>query len=124
VSTASLLELSSRILDGKEEITDHHPFRPSNTLEEVGDGVAFVESFANVTALATPDGLCLVDTGSALVAGAVHEAVRSWSSERATTAVYTHGHIDHVFGVDLGADARLLCRHNAALSHRDSPVAH
>ncbi len=95
---ASLLELSSRILDGTEEITDHHPFRPSNTLEEVGDGVAFVESFANVTALATPDGLCLVDTGSALVAGAVHEAVRSWSSERATTAVYTHGHIDHVFG--------------------------
>jgi len=96
--TGSLLELSSRILDGAAEITDHHPFRPSNTLEEVGDGVAFVESFANVTALSTPDGLCLVDTGSALVAGAVHEAVRSWSSQRATTAVYTHGHIDHVFG--------------------------
>jgi alkyl sulfatase BDS1-like metallo-beta-lactamase superfamily hydrolase len=64
----------------------------------VGDGVAFVESFANVTAFSTPDGLCLVDTGSALVAAAVHEAVRSWSAERATTAVYTHGHIDHVFG--------------------------
>jgi glyoxylase-like metal-dependent hydrolase (beta-lactamase superfamily II) len=98
MASASLLELSSRILDGTEEIADHHPFRPSNVLEEVGDGVAFVESFANVTAISTPDGLCLVDTGSALVAGAVHEAVRSWSTERATTAVYTHGHIDHVFG--------------------------
>ncbi|HEX2383001.1 MAG TPA: alkyl sulfatase dimerization domain-containing protein [Acidimicrobiales bacterium] len=97
-ASKSLLELSARILDGTEEITDHHPFRPSNTLEEVGDGVAFVESFANVTAFSTPDGLCLVDTGSALVAGAVHEAIRSWSTERATTAVYTHGHIDHVFG--------------------------
>ncbi len=94
----SMLELSERIIDGKEAITDHHPFRPTNRLEEVGDGVAFVDSFANVTAIATPDGLCLVDTGSALVAGEVHELVRSWSSERATTAVYTHGHIDHVFG--------------------------
>jgi alkyl sulfatase BDS1-like metallo-beta-lactamase superfamily hydrolase len=95
---AGLLELSARILDGEAEITDHHPFRPSNQLEEVGDGVAFVDSFANVTAFATPDGLCLVDTGSAVVADAIHDAVRSWSTERATTAVYTHGHIDHVFG--------------------------
>src|SRR5262245_62911240 len=86
MADVSLLELSSRILDGTEEITAHHPFRPSNTLDEVGDGVAFVESFANVTAFSTPDGLCLVDTGSALVAAAVHEAVRSWSTERATTA--------------------------------------
>ncbi|MEY2452033.1 MAG: hypothetical protein QOD92_1607 [Acidimicrobiaceae bacterium] len=94
----SLLELSDAILRGETDITDHHPFRPSNQLEEVGDGVAFVESFANVAALSTPDGLCLVDTGSVFAAPAIHKAVRSWSSDRATTAVYTHGHIDHVFG--------------------------
>jgi len=96
--TRTLLDLSNRILDGQEKITDHHPFRPSNVIEEVGDGVALVDSFANVSVLATPDGLCLVDTGSAFVAAAVHDAVRSWSKERATTAIYTHGHIDHVFG--------------------------
>jgi glyoxylase-like metal-dependent hydrolase (beta-lactamase superfamily II) len=94
----SLLALSDSILRGEEAITDHHPFRPSNTLEEVGDGVAFVESFANVSVIATDEGLCLVDTGSAFAAPAIHTAVRSWSSELATTAVYTHGHIDHVFG--------------------------
>lgn len=98
MSPGTLLDLSGRILDGRAEITDHHPFRPSNTIEEVGDGIAFVESFANVTAIATRDGLCLVDTGSAFAAGAIHDAVRSWSTEPATTAVYTHGHIDHVFG--------------------------
>ena len=98
MSDPTLLELSDRILRGEEAITDHHPFRPSNTLEEVGDGVAFVESFANVSVIATPDGLCLVDTGSVFAAPAIHSAVRSWSPERATTAVYTHGHIDHVFG--------------------------
>src|SRR3954454_25134745 len=94
----SLLALSDQILSGEVEITDHHPMRPTNELEEVGDGVAFVDSFANVSAIATPEGLCLVDTGSALAASAIHDAVRSWSSERASTAVYTHGHIDHVFG--------------------------
>src|SRR5437867_359993 len=94
----SLLALSDRILRGEAEITDHHPMRPTNELEEVGDGVAFVDSFANVSVFATTEGLCLVDTGSAFAAPAIHHAVRSWSKERAATAVYTHGHIDHVFG--------------------------
>lgn len=94
----SLLDLSDRILRGEAEITDHHPFAPSNELEEVDDGVAFVQSFANVAAIATGAGLCLVDTGSAFSAARIHEAIRAWSTERASTAIYTHGHIDHVFG--------------------------
>jgi hypothetical protein len=93
-----LFELSERILSGGARIEDHHPFSPSNTLVEASDGVAFVESFANVSAFGTDDGLCLVDTGSLFAAGDVHRAVRSWSPDRLHTAVYTHGHIDHVFG--------------------------
>ncbi len=93
-----LLDLSARILAGEAAIEDHHPFSPTNELEEVAPGVAFVSSFANVAAVDTGAGLCLVDTGSAFAAGAVHGAVRSWSTERATTAVYTHGHIDHCMG--------------------------
>jgi glyoxylase-like metal-dependent hydrolase (beta-lactamase superfamily II) len=93
-----LLDLSDRILRGETSIEQHHPFRPSNEIEEVADRVAFVESFANVTALAVDDALCLVDTGSAFAAGAVHGAVRRWTDRRAAAAIYTHGHIDHVFG--------------------------
>ena len=82
----SLLELSDRILRGDEQITDHHPMRPGNRIEEVGDGVAFVDSFANVAVFATPDGLCLVDTGSVFAAPAIHRATftggrwRAWVS--------------------------------------------
>ena len=94
----SLIDLSDRILRGEAAITDHHPFSPTNELEEVGDGVAFVQSFANVSVFATDDGLCLVDTGSAFAARLVHDAVRAWTPTPASTAVYTHGHIDHVFG--------------------------
>jgi alkyl sulfatase BDS1-like metallo-beta-lactamase superfamily hydrolase len=67
-------------------------------IDDVARGVAFVGSFANVTAIATDDGLVLVDVGSPLLAPRVREAVRSWSDARVHTAIYTHGHVDHVFG--------------------------
>lgn len=99
-----LFELSDSILSGKSSIDQHHPFAPSNQLVEAGDGVAFVESFANVAAFATTDGLCLVDTGSLVAAPAIHTAVRGWSPDRLASAVYTHGHIDHVFGTAVFED--------------------
>ena len=94
----ALLEQSARILAGEEAIEDHHPFAPTNELEEVAPGVAMVSSFANVAAFATGAGLCLVDTGSQFAAPAVKEAIGRWTPDRATTAIYTHGHIDHCMG--------------------------
>jgi glyoxylase-like metal-dependent hydrolase (beta-lactamase superfamily II) len=58
-----------------------------------------VASFANVIALATDDGLVLVDTGSAFAAPGIQAAVRAWSPAPVHTVVFTHGHIDHVMGV-------------------------
>ncbi|MGA2837387.1 MAG: alkyl sulfatase dimerization domain-containing protein [Acidimicrobiales bacterium] len=69
-------------------------------LAEVADGVAFVPSFANVTAVRTHDGLVLIDVGSQLLSGQVHRTLRSWTSQDLHTAVYSHGHVDHVFGVE------------------------
>jgi glyoxylase-like metal-dependent hydrolase (beta-lactamase superfamily II) len=68
-------------------------------LAEICDGVAFVPAFANVTATRTDDGLVLVDTGSSLSAQAIHVELRRWTDQRLHTAIYSHGHIDHVFGV-------------------------
>jgi alkyl sulfatase BDS1-like metallo-beta-lactamase superfamily hydrolase len=94
----ALLDLSARILAGEEPIEGHHPLAPTNEFEEVAPGVGFVSSFANVAAVDTGAGLCLVDTGSVVTAELVHEAIRRWTDEPATTAVYTHGHVDHVMG--------------------------
>ncbi|HVC68523.1 MAG TPA: alkyl sulfatase dimerization domain-containing protein [Acidimicrobiales bacterium] len=68
-------------------------------MAEVADGVAFVPSFANVAAVATGDGLVLVDVGSQFLSGAVHRTLRGWTDRDVHTAVYSHGHIDHVFGM-------------------------
>jgi alkyl sulfatase BDS1-like metallo-beta-lactamase superfamily hydrolase len=98
----AVLDLADRLWRGEADIREHHPFRlVSAEVEEVGDGVAFVPSFANVSAVQTSDGLVLVDTGSAALAASVHGALRGWTDQRLNTAVYSHGHIDHVFGVHL-----------------------
>ncbi|HUP84605.1 MAG TPA: alkyl sulfatase dimerization domain-containing protein [Acidimicrobiales bacterium] len=96
-----ILTLADELWRGETDLEGHHPVSGQNLgdLAEVMDGVAFVPSFANVSAFTTGDGLVLVDTGSALLAQSVHDQVRTWTPERLDTAVYSHGHIDHVFGV-------------------------
>ncbi len=62
-------------------------------------GSAFVPSFANVSAVSTDDGLVLVDTGSVFCRRRGPPDPAGLEPGRLHTAVYSHGHIDHVFGV-------------------------
>ena len=94
-----VLTLADRLWRGELGPADYHPVSHLGGLAEIGDGVAFVPSFANVSAFGTGDGLVLIDTGSSFTAAEVHAELRRWSGERLHTAVYSHGHIDHVFGV-------------------------
>ncbi len=94
-----ILELADRLWRGEVTSSEYHPVAHRGGLAEVRDGVAFLPSFANVSAFATEDGLVLVDTGSSFVAAAVHDELRRWSGQRLNTAVYSHGHIDHTSGM-------------------------
>ncbi|HEX7167400.1 MAG TPA: alkyl sulfatase dimerization domain-containing protein [Acidimicrobiales bacterium] len=98
---ASVVDIADRLWRGESTVGEVHPVSARNLgdIEEIRDGVAFVPSFANVSAFATGDGLVLVDTGSQVLARVVHEQIRRWNTTRLDTAVYSHGHIDHVFGV-------------------------
>jgi alkyl sulfatase BDS1-like metallo-beta-lactamase superfamily hydrolase len=97
------LELSRRLVNGDASLAEHHPVLPTGptSLTELGPGLAFIESFANVTAVVDEGRLLLVDAGGVLHAAQVHEAVRTFTDAPLETAVYTHGHIDHVFSVPL-----------------------
>lgn len=68
-------------------------------IEELAPRSAFILSFANVSAFLTDEGLVLVDTGSFMLASDIHKAIRSWTDAPVHTAIYTHGHVDHVFGI-------------------------
>jgi len=68
-------------------------------LEEYGPGLAFVSAFSNVLVVDSPDGLVLIDTSSPFHAYQMFAEVRGWTKRPLRTGIYTHGHVDHVFGM-------------------------
>jgi glyoxylase-like metal-dependent hydrolase (beta-lactamase superfamily II) len=96
---SNLLDLADRLWKGEVSTEDAHPFTPTLEIAEVADGVAFVSSFANLAAIRHDGGLCLIDTGSWLLAGQQFDRVRSFDASPVSHAIFTHGHIDHVFGL-------------------------
>ena len=102
-----MLERSARIVDG----TDNAPIGLKVTVdatpvEEVAPGIGVIESFSNVVVFNTDDGLTLFDVSHGMAAKSVVASLRSWSNDRVNTAVYTHGHTEHVGGAGaFNADA-------------------
>ncbi len=99
--TEDLFDLAEALISGALPIDEHHPLQVGGATRTaaVADDVMFVESFANSIVVRTDDGLVMVDAGGPLHAGAIHDAVRAWSAAPLHTAVYTHGHVDHIYAV-------------------------
>ena len=100
----AVLDLSEKLWTGELTTDERHPFAPLDTSEEVAERTIFYNSFANVTAFETDEGIVLIDAGTFAHKDLVFQAVREWSKERVDTVVFTHGHVDHVFCVPLFAD--------------------
>jgi glyoxylase-like metal-dependent hydrolase (beta-lactamase superfamily II) len=106
-----LLELADKLWSGDLEVAgppspEHpgsekavNPFVPRGELVEIGQGTAFVNSFANVSAFETTEGLVCVDSGAPFSAADIHRMIRAWSPARLDTTIFSHGHIDHVLGM-------------------------
>jgi alkyl sulfatase BDS1-like metallo-beta-lactamase superfamily hydrolase len=102
-----VLDLADRLWRGDADIDRRGLFGMGGELAELEGGAAFVAAFSNVAAFATDDGMVLVDTSSPFLAGRVHDVLEGWRGDPLHTAVFTHGHIDHVFGVErYEADSR------------------
>ena len=94
-----VLELAERAWAGELSGAELHPGRVLVGFEELSGTLGFMSAFSNVAVLRTDEGLVFLDTSSHFHAARLFEAVRTWSTERVHTAVYTHGHVDHVFGL-------------------------
>lgn len=82
-------------------VTAHHPVVPvmDRRSEEILDGVLYLKSLASVTAIDTGDGLVMLDTGGVFDQQVVYDEVRRWRADLPLrAAVYSHHHVDHVFG--------------------------
>jgi len=92
-----LLELADAFWQGTS--TEGHPWQVTGQFEEIADGLFFVHVFANVSVLRTREGLVMVDTGAWLGRDRTFALVRRIDPARLHTAIYTHGHADHAFGL-------------------------
>ena len=96
-----LLDLADKLFTGELPIEAHHPFASSGKLAEVQPGVAFVDAFANSAGGRHRRRPRRGRHQRRVPRQAVHETIRTVVGPRLDTAIFTHGHIDHVFGVDL-----------------------
>jgi alkyl sulfatase BDS1-like metallo-beta-lactamase superfamily hydrolase len=94
-----VLELAERAWNGDLGELNVHPARALVGLEVLDSDLAFMSAFSNALVVATDDGLVFVDTSSFFHARAMYDAVRAWTPARVHTGIYTHGHVDHVFGL-------------------------
>lgn len=95
--------LADKLWRGEHRTSDpeHHPFAVLDALEELTPAVGFYKAFSNITAVDTEDGVVLIDTGSfhPLANSRSFQRIREWTSGPIHTAVYTHGHVDHAYGL-------------------------
>jgi alkyl sulfatase BDS1-like metallo-beta-lactamase superfamily hydrolase len=94
-----VLELAERAWKGDLGDVNVHPGRVHVGLEVIDERLAFMSAFSNALILKTDAGLVFVDTSSLFHADALYAAVRAWTDAPVHTGVYTHGHVDHVFGL-------------------------
>ncbi|MEJ0027618.1 MAG: alkyl sulfatase dimerization domain-containing protein [Rhizomicrobium sp.] len=60
----------------------------------------FASQFSGCTAFETDEGLVLVDTGTKQFAPMLAAMLRQKTQAPVHTAIYTHGHVDHAYGLD------------------------
>lgn len=98
----TIRDLAERHWRGEGDLAhEHHPVAPiaHRATEEILDGVLYLKSIASVTAVDTGEGLLLLDAGGPFDSDVVFDGVRAWRpDERLALAVFSHHHIDHVFG--------------------------
>ncbi|MFI6498840.1 MBL fold metallo-hydrolase [Nonomuraea typhae] len=87
-------EYADRIWNGESDDSIVDTGMDGKGVQLVADGLARRPGFGNVITFETEGELILFDTSSPFSAAKLH----AWSKAPLTTAFYSHGHIDHVFG--------------------------
>ena len=87
---------------------------------EVAPRTWFASLFSGSVAFETDAGLVLVDTGLQRLSLALAGLIRQHTSAPVHTAVYTHGHVDHAFGLEAFlSDGQAAPR---VIGHRNMPA--
>lgn len=97
---SELIEYADKVWRGEASADAyHHGELRKQGLHQVADGAFMWPAFGNVYMFPTNSGLVCYDTGDRRTSGQLFDAVCSVTDRQLHTAVYSHGHVDHVFGM-------------------------
>ena len=86
---------------------------------EVAERTWFASALSGVTAFDTDEGIVLVDSGAVSFAPDLSKRIRSVTDKPIHTAIFTHGHVDHAYGLSHflreGQKAPTVIGHSAML---------
>ncbi|MBI4768209.1 MAG: MBL fold metallo-hydrolase [Deltaproteobacteria bacterium] len=94
-----ILDFAEALWKGETTTYAHHPLSEPYGMEKVARDTWFHKLFSNTIIRETPEGLILIDPSGFAGVKMKFESVRSVTSQPLHTAIYTHGHVDHCFGV-------------------------
>ena len=94
-------DLAERLWSGNLTSGEAHPVTEQyREGDEILPGVLFYKGFASANTIDTGEALVMLDTGAVTDTKALFEAVRKWRPDTPlTAAVFSHHHVDHIFGV-------------------------
>jgi alkyl sulfatase BDS1-like metallo-beta-lactamase superfamily hydrolase len=97
----TIRELSEQLWNGEITTQDFHPVGwGTRAGEEIADGVLFYKGIASANTVDTGDGLVMLDTGAVNDTRQLYDEVRKWRPDAPLrAAVFSHHHVDHIFGV-------------------------
>lgn len=88
-----------KFIENRDGDPDEAKFFWSGGPLEVAERTWFQSMLSGTTAFDTDDGLVLVDTGAKMFAPTFAQQLRQLTAAPVHTAIYTHGHVDHAFGL-------------------------
>jgi glyoxylase-like metal-dependent hydrolase (beta-lactamase superfamily II) len=87
------------MLENRDAEPDDAKFFWTGGPVEVAERTYFQSWMSGCTGFETDDGLVLIDTGTKAAAPTLAQQLRAKASGPVHTAVYTHGHVDHAYGL-------------------------
>ncbi len=97
---ADVRDLAEKLWNGEISTQEIHPVhwrQPQG--QEIAEGLLYYKGIASANTLDTGDGLVMLDTGAVNDTNALYDEVRRWRAAPLRAAVFSHHHVDHIFGV-------------------------